>query len=56
LVAPAPSNSSWSRLVSGTPSRSSPALTGGQPRPMNGISVAVMVMNCTLASSGSEAM
>ncbi len=29
---------------------------GNQPRPMNGIVVAMMVRNCTLASSGSEAM
>ena len=27
-----------------------------QPRPINGILVAITVMNCTLASSGSEAM
>src|SRR5205814_2375291 len=31
-------------------------VTPGQPRPMNGIVVAVMVRNCTLASSGSDAM
>jgi hypothetical protein len=29
---------------------------GHQPRPMNGIAVAVMVRNCTFASSGSEAI
>jgi hypothetical protein len=27
-----------------------------QPRPMNGIFVAITVMNCTFASSGSSAM
>ena len=32
------------------------ALEHVQPRPMNGIFVAITVMNCTLASSGSEAM
>jgi hypothetical protein len=30
--------------------------TFAQPRPMNGILVAMMVMNCTLASSGRLAM
>ncbi len=28
----------------------------GQPRPMNGIFVAITVMNCTFASSGNDAM
>ena len=30
--------------------------TAPQPRPMNGILVAMMVMNCTFASSGSSAI
>jgi len=30
--------------------------TDDHPRPMNGILVAMMVMNCTLLSSGSSAM
>jgi hypothetical protein len=34
----------------------SAAKVAGQPRPTNGIFVAITVMNCTLASSGSEAM
>jgi hypothetical protein len=29
---------------------------GGQPRPMNGIFVAITVSDCTFASSGSDAM
>ena len=38
------------------PQRTGSWIPSGQPRPMNGIFVAITVMNCTFASSGSVAM
>jgi len=44
------------RTSCGEPYRPSSAAASHQPRPMNGIDVAVIVRNCTFASSGSSAM
>ena len=48
----------WRRLAGTVRRRSVPvvARAGAQPRPMNGILVAMMVMNWMLASSGRLAM
>jgi len=40
----------------GEPYRPSSAAVRHQPRPMNGIVVAVIVRNCTFVSSGNSAM
>jgi len=45
-----------SRTPRGEPNSPSSAAARHQPRPMNGIVVAMMVMNWTFVSSGSSAM